>query len=142
MSEKFSIVLTFGVWDMLHVGHLRFLERASALGDSLVVAVPSDLVVIEDKRQAPVIPARDRRAMLSALRCVGQTVLYDELDFVQTLERVQPDVLAVGGDWGRLKRHRDAERWVLSRGGRVKRVRRYHGESTSLIRQRVMRAAR
>lgn len=130
-----TFVVTFGCWDLLHVGHVAFLERAAALGDRLVVGVPSDEVVCEDKGREPVITMADRVRMLQALRCVSVAVPYFSLDFLPVLEAVRPDVLAVGDTWGTAERHLAAERWM--REGRVVRLPHTSGVSTTIIRGRM-----
>lgn len=133
------VVLCFGCFDLLHVGHLRFLRAARELGDVLVVGVASDAVIVEDKGVPPVIPLAQRVEALRALRCVDRVTPYFALEFLTTLEvLVRPDVLAVGQDWGGAPRHRDAEAWVRARGGRVATVPRTPGVSTTEIIQAVL----
>ena len=105
-------VMVFGVWDLLHVGHVRFLQKARDLGTMLVVGVPTDEVVLADKGQLPIIPLMQRTEMLEALRCVSQVIIYNDLDFIKPLEVVRPNILVVGGDWRGQERHRKAEAWV------------------------------
>lgn len=126
-----------GVWDLLHVGHLVVLERARALGDRLVVGVPSEAVIVEDKREPPVVPLADRLRLLSALQCVDVAVPYYRLEFLTHLEMFQPDVLAVGETWGRDKRHLDAERWIREHGHRLVKLPYTRGISTSEIKAAV-----
>lgn len=133
-------VLCFGVWDLLHVGHVDFLERASAYGKYLIVGCPSDETVTEDKGVPPVIPFADRVRMLRSLRCVSRVIGYTSLEFLTPLREVLPDVLAVGGDWGCGKRHFEAERWCRDNGVGVVRLPRYGEESTSGIKRRVREA--
>ena len=127
-----------GVWDLLHVGHLTILERAKALGDRLVVGVPSDDVVVEDKGQSPVIPLADRIRMLAALKCVDVAMPYYRLEFVTHLEMVRPSVLAVGGTWGNDRRHRDATEWAHQHGSRIVRLPYTEGMSTTDIKARCL----
>lgn len=129
------LVVTFGCWDLLHVGHVAVLERARALGDRLVVGVPSDEVVTEDKGRPPVILLADRLRMVAALRCVDVAVPYHLLAFVPTLEAVRPDVMAVGDTWGSECRHVAAETWMTAAGGRVVRLPYTAGVSTTEIRR-------
>lgn len=133
-------VLTLGVFDLLHVGHLSYLEQAAQLGQQLIVGVPSDEVVQQDKGQPPVIPLGDRLRMLAALRIVTDVQPYYHLEFLSVLQQVRPQVLAVGGDWGHAERHREAEALCARRGCRVVRLTRYPGESTTAIRQRIRAA--
>lgn len=137
-----QIVYIPGVWDLLHVGHLTILERAKALGDRLVVGVPSDGVVKEDKGTTPVIRLEDRLRMLAALRCVDVAIPYYRLEFLAHLRMIQPDILAVGEAWGHDRRHAEAEQWIMQHRRRVVRLPYYEGESCTDIRERVCRDGR
>jgi len=95
-----ATVLTFGTFDVLHVGHLRILERASALGDRLIVGVSSDALNIFKKGRAPVFTETERMRIVSALRCVDSVFLEESLELKrQYLFDHGADVLAMGGDW-------------------------------------------
>lgn len=131
------LVYAPGVWDLFHVGHLNFLKQARCHGTRLIVGVPTDEVVLEDKGQLPIIPHQDRIKLIRALACVDGACLYRRLDFLEELERYGPGVLAVGGDWGRRARHRRAEEWMRAHSGTVVRIRRYPLESTTQIKARV-----
>lgn len=102
---------TPGVWDLLHVGHVRFLRLAKAQCDRLIVGVPDDLTVRLDKGCDPIIPLTDRVEMLGALRDVDAAVPYDVLDFLPHLRHFLPAVVFVGQDWGHDRRHTNAEEW-------------------------------
>ena len=112
-----TIVYIPGVWDLLHVGHVRVLRRARALGDRLVVGVPSDDVV-------------------ESLACVDTAWPYYDLGFLRHLELLRPDILAVGETWGVAPRHRDAERWVKKNGVRLVKLPYTTGVSTTSIRSK------
>ena len=131
-----TIVYIPGVWDLLHVGHVRVLRRARALGDRLVVGVPSDDVVEEDKGKQPVIPLEHRVEMLESLACVDTAWPYYDLGFLRHLELLRPDILAVGETWGVAPRHRDAERWVKKNGVRLVKLPYTTGVSTTSIRSK------
>ncbi|MFZ5722409.1 MAG: adenylyltransferase/cytidyltransferase family protein [Pseudomonadota bacterium] len=102
-------VITFGTFDVLHIGHLRILERARALGDHLIVGVSTDALNVDKKGRAPVFPQDERLRLVAALRCV------DEVFFEESLERKREyiltsraDVLVMGDDWsGRFDGFRD-----------------------------------
>ena len=108
-----------GVWDLLHVGHVVVLERAKALGDRLVVGVPSDRIVLDDKGSAPVMSLEHRVKMLQSLRCVDLAIPYYDLSFIDHLNSFDPDILVVGTDWGMENRHRQAEQWIYDHGKRM-----------------------
>lgn len=87
-----------GVFDLLHLGHVHYLERAKELGDELVVVVASDKTVRERKHE-PVTPQEMRREMVASLKCVDEAVIGSEGDdrYV-TVERLRPDIIALGHD--------------------------------------------
>jgi len=93
-------IVTFGTFDVLHVGHLRILERARALGGRLIVGVSTDALNIAKKGRAPVFPEAERAAIVAALRCVDEVFLEESLELKREyLLRHRADVLAMGNDW-------------------------------------------
>lgn len=93
-------VVTFGTYDVFHVGHLRLLERARALGDRLVVGVSTDALNISKKGRAPVFPQSERFDIVAALRCVDAVFFEESLERKREyLLRERADVLAMGDDW-------------------------------------------
>lgn len=129
------IVFTNGCFDLLHVGHVRYLQQARRLGDLLVVALNSDRSVRKIKgRSRPVQSERDRLEILAALECVDYVTLFDEETPLALIELLQPDVLVKGGDWPAAQIvGRDS---VERRGGRVATIRYVEGASTTgLIRK-------
>lgn len=92
--------ITFGTFDVFHVGHLRILERARALGDRLIVGVSSDALNIDKKGRAPVYPQDERMAIVAALRCVDEVFLEESLDLKRDyLLHYRAGMLAMGDDW-------------------------------------------
>lgn len=95
-------VLASGVFDLLHYGHIRFLEEAKHLvgkNSKLVVIVARDKTVIRMKGRRPVIPEDQRRALVEALEVVDEALLgYEDMDLDSVIERIKPDVIAVGYD--------------------------------------------
>jgi rfaE bifunctional protein nucleotidyltransferase chain/domain len=91
------IVLTNGIFDLLHVGHLRFLHAARLLGDILVVGVNADAVVHKPGR--PLVPDAERAELVAALEPVDYVVIFAERTADALLRAVQPDVYAKGGDY-------------------------------------------
>lgn len=95
-----KVVLANGCFDILHVGHLRYLQEARQLGDILVVAINSDASVREIKgRGRPILTQEERIALVSALRCVDYVVVFDEPDVSRVLAELQPAVHAKGTDY-------------------------------------------
>jgi D-beta-D-heptose 7-phosphate kinase/D-beta-D-heptose 1-phosphate adenosyltransferase len=96
------IVFTNGCFDLLHIGHLRYLEKAKALGDILVVGVNSDLSVQRLKGPGrPILPLEERMEILSALECVDYVTSFGESTPLELISLLKPDVLVKGGDWTR-----------------------------------------
>jgi len=93
------VVVTGGVWDVLHVGHVSALEEARKLGDLLVAVVATDRTVEKMKGRKPVFPEEQRRALVEALKPVDKAILgYEELSFEQVIQDIMPDIVAVGYD--------------------------------------------
>lgn len=93
-------VFTNGCFDLLHAGHVDFLERAAALGETLTVLLNSDASIRRIKRE-PIVPEGQRVAMLAALRCVDHVILFDDDTPEALIRELRPNVLVKGGDWTR-----------------------------------------
>ena len=102
-------VLTFGTFDVFHVGHLRVIERAAALGDRLVVGVSADALNVSKKGRDPVFSESERMAIIGALRYVDDVFLEESLELKRHYILEQgADVLVMGDDWeGRFDEFRD-----------------------------------
>jgi glycerol-3-phosphate cytidylyltransferase len=97
---KSTTVITFGTFDLFHVGHLRMLERARALGDRLVVGVSSDALNVSKKSRQAVFSEGERVEILSGLRCVDAVFLEESLEQKADYVRAHgADVLVMGDDW-------------------------------------------
>jgi D-beta-D-heptose 7-phosphate kinase / D-beta-D-heptose 1-phosphate adenosyltransferase len=95
-----TVVATGGCFDLLHLGHVRSLEAARALGDRLIVLLNSDRSVRELKgSDRPLVSEEERAETLRALACVDEVIVFDELDPSATLSLLRPDVWAKGGDY-------------------------------------------
>ena len=132
------VVFTNGVFDILHPGHVRYLQAARAHGDVLIVGINSDASVRRNKGpERPINPQGERAEVLAALACVDAVAIFDDDTPADIIRRVQPDVLVKGADWpvdqivGR-----DT---VEARGGRVVLEPVEQGYSTSAIVERVKR---
>lgn len=116
-----TIVFTNGCFDLLHPGHIDLLETARALGDRLVVGVNSDESVRAIKGAGrPLVPQEDRAAVLRALRCVDEVIIFDEPTPERLIKEVRPNVLIKGGDWP--LEHIIGADFVLANGGSVKSI--------------------
>jgi D-beta-D-heptose 7-phosphate kinase/D-beta-D-heptose 1-phosphate adenosyltransferase len=99
-AKRKRIVFTNGCFDLLHIGHVRYLEEAKALGDVLVVGVNSDTSVRKLKGpKRPILPEDERVEILSGLGCVDYVTLFNERDPLKLITSLHPDVLVKGGDW-------------------------------------------
>ena len=100
-ARKERLVFTNGCFDLLHIGHTRYLQEARALGDCLIVGINSDASVraIKPDGGRPIVPQAQRAEVLAALACVDHVVIFDEPDPRALIAAVQPDVLVKGGDW-------------------------------------------
>ena len=130
------IVFTNGVFDLLHPGHVRYLQEARALGDLLIVGLNADESVRRNKGpNRPINPQHERAEVLAALACVDAVTIFSEDTPAEIITLVQPDILVKGADWAA-----DAivgRDTVEARGGRVVRVPVEAGHSTTAIVDRV-----
>ena len=125
-----KIVFTNGCFDLLHIGHVRYLKAAKGEGDVLIVGLNSDRSVRLIKGpKRPLVPENERAEVLASLACVDFVTVFDEPDPLVTIRAVMPDVLVKGADW--------AEDAIIGRdiverdGGRVVRIPLTEGASTS-----------
>ena len=131
------LVFTNGCFDILHVGHARYLAEAKKQGDLLLVAVNTDTSVKRLKgEKRPIVPQDERAELLSALDSVDFVVTFDEDTPLQLIEKVKPDVLVKGGDWPveQIVGHQV----VLDNGGQVKSLNFVEGKSTTNIVEKII----
>ena len=134
------VVFTNGCFDLVHAGHVRYLEAARALGDVLVVALNDDASVRRLKGAGrPILALAERAEVLAGLTAVDHLVAFVEDTPLALIEMLQPDVLVKGADWAADDIvGRDV---VLARGGRVERIDLVPGLSTSEIIRRIRASA-
>lgn len=105
--EKMTRVLASGVFDLVHYGHLRFIEEAKKLGGEhayLIVIIARDKNVQKLKGKKPIIPEDQRRAVIESLKPVDEAILgFKDLSFEETILRINPDIIAVGYDQGKIE---------------------------------------
>lgn len=131
------VVFTNGVFDLLHRGHVEYLEEARGLGDRLVVGVNSDASVRRLKGPTrPIVPEQERAELVAALACVDLTLIFEEDTPERLIREVEPDVLAKGGDWA--LEEIVGRQFVEARGGRVVRVPLRGDLSTSRLIERIL----
>ena len=131
-----TLVFTNGVFDLLHPGHVRYLQQARALGTALMIGLNSDRSVQQVKGPSrPITPEQERGELLLALSCVDAVTLFDEPTPHELIAAVQPDVLVKGADWAPNDIvGRDV---VEDRGGRVVRIELAQGYSTTELIRRI-----
>jgi D-beta-D-heptose 7-phosphate kinase/D-beta-D-heptose 1-phosphate adenosyltransferase len=131
-----KLVFTNGVFDILHVGHVRYLQQARELGNALVVAINSDASACELKGEGrPLTNENDRAEILAALTCVDYVTVFDDLSPRTLIAELLPDVLVKGGDYHLDQIHGREE--VEAAGGRVVSLPFVKGVSTSRIVERI-----
>ena len=130
------LVFTNGVFDLLHVGHVRYLAQARALGDALVVAINSDRTVRELKGSGrPIFDQAERAEIVAALRHVDYVTIFDDVSPRTLLAKLLPDVLVKGGDYQLDQIHGREE--VEAAGGKVISLPFVEGASTSGLIERI-----
>lgn len=136
-AQKKRIVFTNGCFDLMHIGHTRYLQAARQLGDLLVVGVNSDASIrrLDKASDRPIVVEAQRAEVLAALGCVDYVIIFTEPDPLKLISEIQPDVLVKGGDWplDRIVGREVVER----RGGIVKTIPLVPGMSTTSLIERI-----
>jgi FAD synthetase len=144
-TEKRRVVLASGVFDLLHLGHVKFLEEAKKAGgknSELIVIIARDSTVQQTKGRKPIMPENQRRALVESLKVVDEAVLgFENFDIGDVIERIKPDVIALGYDQA------DMEKQVLDyvkahkldvKVVRVGKLEKDELDSSSKIRQKII----
>ena len=132
-KQGLKIVFTNGCFDLLHIGHIRYLAKAKTKGDILVVGLNSDRSVRKIKGpKRPILPQDQRAEVLASLACVDFITIFDEPDPLALIKTLLPDVLVKGADWGD---HAIIGREVVKEVVRIPMV---EGASTSEIIQKIV----
>lgn len=127
-----KVVATNGCFDILHVGHVRYLQKSKSFGDILVVGLNSDISVkILKGETRPINPQEDRAEVLCALACVDYVVMFDEKSPVDLLDLIKPDIYTKGGDYT-LETLPEAD-VILKNNGKVEFIDFVEGKSTTKI---------
>lgn len=132
-----AIVFTNGCFDIIHAGHVRYLNKAKSLGDILVLGLNSDSSVKTIKgEKRPIVPQKERAEVLSGLEAVDYVVLFNEPTPIKLIKAVLPDILVKGADWaGHEIVGADV---VKAAGGKIKRVKLVKGKSTTNIIKKIL----
>lgn len=134
-NQNLKIVFTNGCFDLLHIGHVRYLEDAAKLGNILIVGINTDASV--QKLKGPTRPIQnenDRAEILASLKSVQHTVLFGEETPLELIHKIKPDVLVKGGDWPISKIV--GSDFVLKNGGQVLSLQFVDGKSTTNLIQK------
>ena len=125
INKKGKVVLASGTFDLLHLGHVKFLEEAKKAGGpnaKLVVIVARDSTVKKRKGRAPIIPEDQRRALIEALKVVDEALLgYEDFNIERTIEKIKPDIIAVGHDQSGIER--EVRKFIEEKGLKIEVVR-------------------
>jgi D-beta-D-heptose 7-phosphate kinase/D-beta-D-heptose 1-phosphate adenosyltransferase len=129
-AQNKKVVFTNGCFDILHVGHIRYLQAAKKLGDVLIVGLNTDLSVCANKGpMRPLVKEQERAEILAALSCVDYIVMFDEFTPEKLIQELSPDILVKGGDY-ELEDIKGKEH-VEAYGGKVITIPLVEGKSTS-----------
>ena len=135
-SNNKSIVFTNGCFDLIHIGHVLYLEEAKSLGDILIVGINSDLSVGRLKgKNRPIKDQYNRSHILAALASVELVILFEEDDPLNLITEIMPNILVKGGDWS--PDQIIGSDVVISNGGSAKSLKFIDGYSTTLIEQKI-----
>ena len=132
-----KIVFTNGCFDLLHIGHITYLNKAKQLGDILVVALNSDSSVKAIKaKNRPINKLSDRMAVIAALECVDYACSFNQPTPLILIKKIAPDILVKGGDWK--KKDVIGADFVKSRGGRIVTIKFVKGHSTTGLIKKIL----
>jgi len=132
-----KIVFTNGCFDLLHYGHIKYLEDAKRKGDILIVAINSDASVKKIKgNKRPIVNQQDRLSLIAALESVDYAILFNEETPLKVIKELRPDILVKGADWD--KKQIVGTDFVLSYGGRISTIRLTKGRSTTNLIKKIV----
>ena len=136
--ERKRVVATNGCFDLLHVGHVRYLEQARSLGDTLMIGVNSDSSVRQLKGEGrPLNSAEERAEVLAALESVGAVLIFDEMRATRFLAAIAPDIYVKGGDYTLESLNQEEVVAVRQGGGTIQILPLVPGRSTSSLMERI-----
>ena len=135
-SANKKIVFTNGCFDILHIGHVRYLKDAAGLGDVLIVGLNSDSSISRIKPGRPLTPESERAEILSSLSVVDFITIFDEDTPYELIREIQPDILVKGSDWAK----KDIVGADIAK--EVHTVQLTEGISTSLIVERILKSGK
>ena len=137
-AQNKTVVFTNGCFDLLHPGHVRYMQMARELGDVLIVALNSDRAVkILKGESRPILKENERAEVMAALACVDFVMIFDDISPRETIAELLPDILVKGGDWGVSEIIGREE--VEAAGGKVMSLPFVDGVSTTEIIERILK---
>ncbi|NIA30003.1 MAG: D-glycero-beta-D-manno-heptose 1-phosphate adenylyltransferase, partial [Actinobacteria bacterium] len=140
-ADKKRVVWTNGCYDIMHVGHILYLEKAKALGDILVVGLNSDASVRKYKGPLrPIVEETQRAKLLTSLTCVDYVVIFDDESPIRLIEKLHPDIYAKGGDYTVDTINQDERHVVEAYGGEIALLPGVEGMSTTNIIDKILEA--
>jgi len=123
-EKKRKIVLASGVFDLLHLGHVKFLEEAKKTGGrnaELIVIVARDRTVEKRKGKKPIMPENQRRALLESLKVVDEAILgYEDFNMQKVIEKIKPDIIAIGHDSHKTNMEQTVRNYIKENGLKIK----------------------
>ena len=140
-KEGKKIIFTNGCFDILHVGHIRYLKEAKKIGDILIVAINSDSSVRATKgEKRPLIPENERAEVVASLKSVDYVTIFHESTPLELIEYLRPHIIVKGGDW--VEEEVVGRESVKKGGGKVVIVPEIRGASTTNIIEKIMKVYR
>lgn len=137
-KEGKKVVFTNGCFDILHIGHVKYLEEAKKLGDMLIVGVNSnESVRLLKGKGRPIMPEEERAEIVAALECVDYTVIFYETNPENLIAKFKPDIHVKGGDYAITEI--PETKLVESFGGKTVILKEIEGKSTSAIIQKILK---
>ncbi len=137
-KKRRKIVFTNGCFDLLHYGHVKYLEDAKRKGDILVVAINSDVSVRKIKgKERPIIGQNDRLSLIAALESVDYVILFNEETPLKVIKELKPDILVKGADWD--SKQIVGSEVVLSYGGKVSTIKLIKDRSTTNLIKKIVK---
>jgi len=138
-QQGFNVVFTNGCFDLIHKGHILYLEEASQQGDKLIVAINADKSVSKLKgKHRPIKDEENRALIMAALSFVDMVVIFHEETPLELIEKITPDVLVKGGDWK--TNQIVGSDHVLDHGGKVLSLQFVKGYSTTALENKIKKA--
>lgn len=137
MGKKYKIGYTSGVFDMFHIGHLNILRRAKEQCDYLIVGVSTDEVVESYKHHTPIIPFKDRKAIVESIKFVDEVVEQDTMDKLKMWGKVHFDVMFHGDEWKGTPLYNKYEKEFAQVGVKIEYLPHTEGISSSTLRDQM-----